>query len=158
MGRIVILAACAMLATAACGTNDPFARGEPTAKAGDTGGTPGGGDTGGGSGGTDTGGGGTGGSGGDTGGIGVSFVDDVDPILEAKCSSCHAGGLGGLTITGDPSSDYDNVISRVTPGDPDNSLLLSKGRGAGHGGGAILSEGDDDDSVIDAWIAAGALP
>ncbi len=155
MGRIVIFAACVLLATAACGTNDPFARGEPSAKAGEPPGKPGGG--GGGTGGTD--GGGGGGSGGDTGGgIGVSFVDDVDPILEANCASCHAAGMGGLTITGDPSSDYDNVISRVTPGDPDNSLLLSKARGAAHGGGAVFSEGDDEDSVVDAWIAAGAEP
>jgi len=147
--RKLVLAACLVLA-AACGTNDPFGRGEPSGSA--TGGVKPGGGTGG-TGGTDG-----GGTGGTDGGIGVSFVDDVDPILEAKCSGCHAGGPGGLVITGDPASDYDHVIERVTPGDPEGSLLLQKARGAGHGGGAVLSPGDANDSVIDAWIAAGAHP
>lgn len=140
MGRFVLLAAAVLLATA-CGTNDPFGRGEFVAEPGGKGGTGGPGD-------------GTGGTGG--GGIGISFTADVDPILDAKCAGCHAGGPGGLVIIGDPASDYDNVIDRVVPGDPENSLLLTKARGIGHGGGAILSEGDDNDSVIDAWIGAGA--
>ncbi|WP_373048804.1 hypothetical protein [Vulgatibacter sp.] len=154
MRRFVVLAAVALFAVA-CGTNDPFGRGEATEKADEGGGT---GATGGGTGGTGATGGGSGGGAGGAGGggIGVSFTVDVDPILDAKCASCHAGGPGGLVITGDPSSDYDNVIDRVVPGDPDNSPLLTKGRGMSHGGGAILSEGDDDDSVIDAWISVGA--
>lgn len=149
MRKLALLTLCVGLA--GCGTADPFARGAASPAPGDTGGGIGSGGTGG-----EAGGGGEGGSGGTQGGIGVSFADDVDPVLEAKCSGCHAAGPGGLTITGDPSSDYDNVIERVTPGDPDDSLLLRKASGESHGGGAVLSPGSDPYDVIDAWISAGA--
>lgn len=126
----------------ACGTDEPFARGEKVEKPGGQAGGGGGGQ-------------GEGGTGGDEGGI--SFASDVDPILDVRCASCHAGNVGGLTLVGDPSLDYAAVIDRVVPGDPDASLLLTKARGAGHGGGAILSPGQKDHDVIEAWITEGAL-
>lgn len=123
----------------ACGTDDPFARGEPKEPPAGQGGSQGGGG---------------GGGGGDEGG--VSFALEVDPILDARCASCHAGNVGGLTLIGDPASDYEAVISRVVPGDPDASLLLTKGRGESHGGGAILKAGQKDYDTIEAWILEGA--
>lgn len=124
----------------ACGTDEPFSRGEPRGEAG-SGGQKGGGG---------------GGDGGGDGENGVSFARDVDPILDVKCASCHAGNAGGLTLVGDPADDFQAVSSRVIPGDPDGSLLLGKARGEGHGGGAIISPGQPDYDTIEAWIVEGA--
>lgn len=130
---------CLLSLVFACGTDEPFSRGEPRETPGGQGGSQGG-------------------NGGDGGGqVGsVSFANDVDPILDARCASCHAGNVGGLTLVGDPAKDFVAVESRVVPGDPDASLLLTKGRGEGHGGGAILSQGQKDHDVIETWILEGA--
>ncbi|GEM_PF-482626 len=102
----------------------------------------------------------------------ASFSRDVQPIFNANCafSGCHAGqdapyGLrleAGLSYKGmvDVSSGTRPSVSRVKPGDPDNSLLVQKLEGAPGvgsrmplGGGALP---DADIQTIRAWIAAGA--
>lgn len=51
---------------------------------------------------------------------GVSSSGNIIPILTAKCSFCHGPSTqtAGLDVT-----NYDSLILRVVPGDPDASLL-----------------------------------
>jgi len=88
-----------------------------------------------------------------------SFANDVMPILEARCNSCH-GSMGGWDGT-----TYESVInsgdngSVVIPGDAENSLLAQKIVGT-HEKGAIMPPGgkmtNSEIQVILDWIAAGA--
>ena len=89
----------------------------------------------------------------------VSFSQDVLPIFEAKCSTCH-GALGGWDGT-----NYQAVMTTgnnapvVIPGDVENSLLAQKLLGT-HSEGAIMPPAgklpDAEIQVILDWIAAGA--
>jgi mono/diheme cytochrome c family protein len=91
---------------------------------------------------------------------GVSFANDVVPILESRCESCH-GTDGGWD-----STTYELVMTSgdnapvIIPGDVDNSLLAKK----------LLDQQEEGDpmpplvglsnrkiQVILDWIAAGAL-
>ena len=63
-----------------------------------------------------------------------TFVEDVMPVLEAKCGGCHYSEPEGLALFGEGA--YDNLVnvpagqlpsmSRVKPGDLDNSYLWRK--------------------------------
>ncbi len=83
----------------------------------------------------------------------VSFADDVLPLLEANCASCHGGmALGGLQTT-----DYETLMAGgqsgtvIVPGSPDESPIVVQ---MGEEHPAVLA-GDDLQALID-WIAAGA--
>ena len=103
-----------------------------------------------------------------------TFKQDVLPILQQNCVSCHITGeeLGGLGLA--PSLAYKQLVNkpavqaqqtRVVPGDPEKSYLVHKLSGThldnGGTGGRMplgfpqLSDANID--VIKAWIAAGAL-
>ena len=88
----------------------------------------------------------------------VSFENDVLPIFQASCESCH-GGLGGWS-----SDSYAAVMTTgnsapvVLPGDPEGSLLVQLLQ---HPGGLLMPPrnalpADQIQLVID-WIAGGAL-
>ncbi|MGD2156304.1 MAG: c-type cytochrome [Anaerolineales bacterium] len=89
----------------------------------------------------------------------VSFANDVLPLFEEKCTSCH-GVLGGWDGT-----TYEAVMNTgdhapvVIPGDVENSLLAQKVLGT-HEQGAIMPPGgkmpEDEINIILDWIAAGA--
>jgi mono/diheme cytochrome c family protein len=84
---------------------------------------------------------------------GVSFANDVLPLLETNCATCHAEmALGGLQVTA-----YDKLMAggqtgpAVVAGSPEESLIVAKMQGE-H---AAVLTGDDLQALVD-WIAAGA--
>jgi cytochrome c5 len=88
-----------------------------------------------------------------------SFVTDVLPIFQAKCSVCH-GTLGGWT-----ASDYSSVMTSgahapvIKAGDADNSLLIQKLLGTQKVGSMMPPTGklsDAEVQLIINWIKAGA--
>lgn len=100
----------------------------------------------------------------------VSFANDIQPIFDTNCTSCHVGtvGNGGLDLT--PGSSYGHLVGVPSPGrgglllvkprDPTNSVLYGKITGTRFGtrmpfGGAPLGLGDIDN--IRTWILEGAL-
>ena len=88
----------------------------------------------------------------------VSYRQDIQPIFDRNCVSCH-GGSAGLYL-----DSYDHVMAGsargrvVTPGDPPASELVRRIRGLSQPrmplGGAPLSAADID--AIVTWIAEGA--
>jgi hypothetical protein len=100
----------------------------------------------------------------------VTFERDVQPVLtRAGCNAgaCHgkARGQEGFALSllaFDPEFDYRAVAKeglgrRLSPSDPDNSLLLLKASGAvPHGGGNRLARGTDKYETVRRWVAAGA--
>ena len=106
---------------------------------------------------------------GDSGSAELTFAE-VDQLLVQSCgfSSCHGGGLGGLTLDGD--GDYDALVavaSTVLPeellvisGDADGSYLIKKMEGAsGIEGDVMPPSGQLDQATIDQirdWIDRGA--
>ncbi|MBN9518931.1 DUF1549 domain-containing protein, partial [bacterium] len=100
----------------------------------------------------------------------ISFQRQVVPALAV--AGCNAGACHGtpsgkngfkLSLRGfDPPADYqtltrDGVARRLNAADPDQSLVLLKGRGrVPHEGGARLRPGDPADTVVRAWVAQGA--
>ena len=89
----------------------------------------------------------------------VSFQDDILPIFERACTSCH-GSLGGWD-----ASTYQSVISTgdnapvIIPGDPSNSLLAQKLQGTHTQGDIMPPSGKLPQAEIELileWIEAGA--
>jgi formate dehydrogenase gamma subunit len=83
----------------------------------------------------------------------LSFANDLLPLLEANCASCHGEmALGGLQTT-----DHETLMAGgqsgpvVEAGSPDDSLIVVK---MGETHPAVLAA-DDLQALID-WIAAGA--
>jgi len=102
---------------------------------------------------------------------GVSFVNDIVPVLtKAGCNAgaCHAKAIVGqngfrLSLLGfQPADDYEHLVReargrRVSPAAPDESLLLLKATGRiAHGGGVRIAAGSPEEALIRRWIAAGA--
>jgi uncharacterized membrane protein len=60
----------------------------------------------------------------------VSFKDDVLPVFQVHCVSCHTPGGEGTTASGLDLSNYQGVMKgtkfgpMVVPGDPDSSNLM----------------------------------
>jgi hypothetical protein len=97
----------------------------------------------------------------------VSYQNDVQPIWNANCLSCH-GGNGGLFLTASISrANLVGVVSfgyapaiRVVPGEPDSSVLFQKLSGNSlfgqrmPAGGALSA---DDLETVRLWVEEGAL-
>jgi mono/diheme cytochrome c family protein len=85
-----------------------------------------------------------------------AFVNSVKPILKANCFGCHAqSGSGGAVFYMSPSSDldlYQQAYLRITPNDPDHSLLFEKATGAIIHGGQNALPVASDQQAIKAWI------
>ena len=95
---------------------------------------------------------------------------EVNQVLVQSCgfSSCHGGGLGGLTLDGD--GDYDVLVAvastalpdelLVIGGDADGSYLIKKMEGSdGIDGDVMPPSGQLDQDTIDQirdWIDRGA--
>lgn len=88
-----------------------------------------------------------------------SFANDVMPVLEAKCKSCH-GSKGNFTIT-TASATYANINSfgGINTTTVESSRLLQKAIGnLGHGGGDALGGNTSTDyTTLKDWITQGAL-
>lgn len=60
----------------------------------------------------------------------VSFKEDVLPILQVHCASCHSPGGEGATASGLVLTSYASVMKgtkygpMIVPGDPENSNLM----------------------------------
>lgn len=104
----------------------------------------------------------------------VSYQDDIVPLLESNCATCHLTGeeAGGMSLVGDsaiaflvnkPSQEAPALV-RVVPGNPDASYIVMKLEGTHitHGGsGAQMPFGAPPLSPgqiakIRQWIAMGA--
>ncbi|QOP42521.1 hypothetical protein FJR45_00535 [Sulfurimonas sediminis] len=86
----------------------------------------------------------------------ISFANDVLPILNNNCASCH-GNSGNFSIT-NSTTPYAGVTPFVDTANPTNSSLLQKGSGStGHGGGIIINIDSVEYTTVRDWIAAGAL-
>jgi len=96
----------------------------------------------------------------------VSFANDVQPIFEQSCISCHPNS-GNLDLTNDNA--YNQLVNvnasgynakRVVPGDAENSVLYKKIDDSGVYGsnmplGSSLSS--TQINTIKQWINEGAL-
>ncbi len=94
----------------------------------------------------------------------AEFTAKVEPILAAKCISCHgAAGMtaahSALALTAedrDPQAALANWIvskTKLDISDPDHSLILAKVSGiAPHAGGALLKASDAEYSTVATWI------
>ncbi len=96
----------------------------------------------------------------------VSFSNDIQPIFNQNCTSCHPNS-GNLDLRAGQS--YNNLVNvqaggypalRVKPGDPEHSVLYKKIDGSGaYGsnmplGGSLTST---QKNLIKTWIEQGAL-
>ncbi|REJ69250.1 MAG: DUF1553 domain-containing protein [Planctomycetota bacterium] len=92
----------------------------------------------------------------------VDFVRDVQPILEASCYDCHAGGTAEGGIRWDRKSAFiggDSGEVAVEPGQPEESSLIARVRGEDElmppeDEGEPLSESQI--ALLERWIEQGA--
>jgi len=62
----------------------------------------------------------------------LTFVQDIQPIFQTKCASCH-GTMGGLTLTTFESVMHGGTSGpAIIPQDPDRSLIIKKMSAGGH--------------------------
>jgi hypothetical protein len=85
----------------------------------------------------------------------LTFADQIAPMLEAKCVSCHhTGGIAGLDL-----SSYAGLMQggqsgpAVVPGDPQGSLIVQKQSGDQAHFGQLTAE---ELNILTQWIQAGA--
>jgi uncharacterized membrane protein len=98
----------------------------------------------------------------------VSFSEDVMPILQFRCGTCHTGEGDGVKVSGLDMSSYEGLMKGtkhgaiVVPGDvvTSNLMVLLDGKAdksiqMPHGSKKKLSSCDRD--LIRTWIHEGAL-
>lgn len=96
----------------------------------------------------------------------VSYAKDVQPLLNARCTACHAPGLPGYEASGLDTSSYAAVMKGtkfgeiVIPGDPLSSTLtmLVEGRAdpsirMPHGDQELP---DAEKKILRDWVQQGA--
>lgn len=84
----------------------------------------------------------------------VSFSDDIQPLLNTVCISCHNGTVTEPNLTKDQA--YESLVSGgyINIDDPDESLLLHKiNNDHPYSGALSVSE----INLIAEWIAEGGL-
>jgi hypothetical protein len=75
----------------------------------------------------------------------LTFLDDIEPVMQANCTSCHAStGIAGIpmwwTFGSQPATGttmYQELLTRIDFNDPENSLVLQKPSNHHHYGGLI---------------------
>ncbi len=112
----------------------------------------------------------------DQDGEAVTFVADVQPILNERCINCHAPG-GFAQMVGIPwdfreDTAFDDLVNRVSsqdadftlvvPGDPDSSLMFLKISSESPPVGGMMPLGgppltDGEVQLIRAWVEQGAV-
>ena len=112
----------------------------------------------------------------DQGGEAVTFVADIQPILNERCINCHAPG-GFAQMVGIPwdfreDAAYDDLVDRlssqdadftlVVPGDPGASLMFLKVSSESPPVGSMMPLGgpplmDSEVELIRLWIEQGAV-
>ncbi len=111
---------------------------------------------------------------------GTSFAQNVQPIFNARCTSCHSGSspFGDLDLS--PGVSYANLVNkavssdcnsrvagsvRIHPGDPQGSMLWRKIDNAADkclaampfGTSGLINVARADFDTIEKWIQEGAL-
>jgi hypothetical protein len=101
-----------------------------------------------------------------------SFAADVQPIFNARCTSCHTGEFGPAQLDLSASASYGEIVGipsfqqaevlRVAPGDPAASYLFRKITNTGGISNNPMPLGnfpmsDGEIETIEEWIAQGAL-
>jgi cytochrome b subunit of formate dehydrogenase/mono/diheme cytochrome c family protein len=91
----------------------------------------------------------------ETAAAGPTWDDDVFPILQTECTTCHGPtAMGGLNL-----STYEDMLNGgqagpvVVPGESENSPLFTIQQAGGHPGQFSPEELE----VVQAWIEAGAI-
>jgi len=87
--------------------------------------------------------------------VSLTWVNDIAPILAARCSGCHAagGGMAGLDLTSYAGALQGGASGpAVVPGDPPASVLVQRQQTGSHPGQLTPAELE---SIL-AWIEAGA--
>jgi uncharacterized membrane protein len=97
----------------------------------------------------------------------VSFAQQVQPILENNCTSCHVPGEPGYEASGLALDSYDGLMAGtrfgkvVLAGNPQESVLIMLVEGRAdpsitmpHGGQRRLYKEEVD--ALRAWVAQGA--
>jgi hypothetical protein len=80
----------------------------------------------------------------------VTYCRDIQPILEASCTSCHSSSLAGAARGGAPAGvDYDTYEAAVANSDRGNSRIQA---GTMPPGGGVSST---DLALFAAWVAGG---
>jgi len=106
----------------------------------------------------------------------LTFIADMQPLLNARCVSCHSPGgfaqmqgipwdFGGATVFEDlidQPSILDSEFTLVVPRDPDSSLLFLKVSSESPPVGAMMPFGgpplaDSEIELIRLWIEQGAV-
>ncbi len=97
----------------------------------------------------------------------VSFQNDVQPIFDQNCISCHPNSGDMSLKEGESYSNLVNVISpnyllaRVSPFNADSSVICMKLHGVEGYGFQMPLNGipleDEEIKTIEAWIDQGAL-
>ncbi|NRD45559.1 hypothetical protein [Corallococcus exiguus] len=90
------------------------------------------------------------------------FAEDVRPILEKECGSCHGPeGMASRSrwvLRGEPA-DYEATLRFVQPATAAQSPLLKKGTGTTlHGGKKVFAVESAEYATILRWIEGGAPP
>lgn len=98
------------------------------------------------------------------------FAAQVQPVLAARCASCHeqVGRAGGLALAAsdDPATVRANLAAirrYVVPGRPQESPLLleplpAAEGGTGHGGGEVLTMASAEWRTLAAWVEQARTP
>ena len=97
----------------------------------------------------------------------ISYSQDVMPILEANCLSCHQAGGAGFETSGFSMASYDDLMKgteagpMVLPGDVEGSnlLVLMEGRAdpsISMPHGRMKPVRSEEIALIRQWIAQGA--
>ncbi len=112
----------------------------------------------------------------DQDGEALTFVADIQPILNERCINCHAPG-GFAQMVGIPwdfreDTAFDDLVNRISsqdadftlvvPGDPDSSLMFLKVSSESPPVGEMMPLGgppltDSEVQLIRAWVEQGAV-
>jgi mono/diheme cytochrome c family protein len=97
----------------------------------------------------------------------VTYVDDVEPIMQKHCAECHVAGAQGAETTGFLLDSYESLMkgsrlgSVIDPGSAKTSSLYNMVSGKGnlaitmpHGKDTISAE---EIETIRVWIENGAI-
>jgi hypothetical protein len=90
----------------------------------------------------------------------VTFSGQIHGMLQSRCLPCH-GPSGSaartrLVLSGDLQEDHRASVRLVDRRAPEKSILVTKGIGVAHGGGASIPPDGAQHKRLVAWISGGA--
>lgn len=98
----------------------------------------------------------------------LSFAQDVKPVIDEHCSSCHVQGQAGYEVSGFASDSYASLMKGtkfgpvVIPGDSFNSTLVVLIEGRADSSinmphGTLRELRSEEIDIIRRWIDSGAM-